>query len=354
MTIASEFAFPTTGIGSLPLHNIDAALGFSFRMDIPFLPQIPVRNPWEFMIAHALEGLPGLEVSRDGSGALNISVWSGRTKALQERLDEAFGSMSRPDAFEAFEPSPATSSSWQPFLWELQNREKKLAKVQIAGPLTSQWALRTREGTPAEEHPGVATQIYRLVLARALGMARRLQSDGVQPILYLDEPALYGINLGNPRHLLGLQELRIVVQTLRKGGVQVGVHCCSDTDWGSLFSLGCDIVSVDTRLSLKKILSLHRGPLSEFLQAGGHLSLGLVPTSENEGTLRSIRGSELAASLHQTLLNAFDNDPQKARTILKNALLTPACGLALLGASSAELVLDLLHEAQEELRTRFQ
>ena len=30
-------AFLTTGIGSLPHHNVDAALEFSLRMDIPFL-----------------------------------------------------------------------------------------------------------------------------------------------------------------------------------------------------------------------------------------------------------------------------------------------------------------------------
>ena len=33
----------------------DAALAFSFSMDVPFLPQIPIRNPWEYMIAQALE-----------------------------------------------------------------------------------------------------------------------------------------------------------------------------------------------------------------------------------------------------------------------------------------------------------
>ncbi len=67
--------FPTTGIGSLPHHNIDAALAFSFQATIPFLPQIPIRNPWEYMIAQALEGVPGLEVetgSYSRIGARNL------------------------------------------------------------------------------------------------------------------------------------------------------------------------------------------------------------------------------------------------------------------------------------------
>jgi hypothetical protein len=57
-----EIPATTTGIGSLPHHNIDAALSFSFKTGIPFLPQIPIRNPWEYMIAQALENLPGLQV----------------------------------------------------------------------------------------------------------------------------------------------------------------------------------------------------------------------------------------------------------------------------------------------------
>lgn len=36
----------TTAIGSLPHHNVDAALAFSFQLGIPFLPQIPIRNSW--------------------------------------------------------------------------------------------------------------------------------------------------------------------------------------------------------------------------------------------------------------------------------------------------------------------
>src|SRR5690242_12697554 len=79
MTIARR----TTGIGSLPHHNVDAALEHSFRMGVPFLPQIPIRNPWEFMIAQALEGLPGLQVEKDGSVSLDAAVWAGRARAFQ-------------------------------------------------------------------------------------------------------------------------------------------------------------------------------------------------------------------------------------------------------------------------------
>src|SRR4051812_41571970 len=91
--------FPgTTAIGSLPHHNIDAALEFSFQTDIPFLPQIPIRNPWEFMIAQALEGMPGLAIDEDGTCRLDLDVWTGRCHAFNERLLTAFSQASHPDA----------------------------------------------------------------------------------------------------------------------------------------------------------------------------------------------------------------------------------------------------------------
>ena len=63
-------------------------------------------------------------------------------------------------------------------------------------------------------------------------MSRRLQGDGIQPILYLDEPGLYGFTATDPRHALNLQELRILVQALRKeiASVRVVIHVEPDDE----------------------------------------------------------------------------------------------------------------------------
>src|ERR1041385_4562090 len=98
----------TTCIGSLPHHNMDVALDFSFRVGIPFLPQIPLRNSWEYMLPQALEGLPGLLADADGTVQLNAEIWQSRRKEFDSQLQLAFSrSGSRPsDAIELepFEP----------------------------------------------------------------------------------------------------------------------------------------------------------------------------------------------------------------------------------------------------------
>ncbi len=330
----------TTGIGSLPHHNIDAALEYAFAFEIPFLPQIPIRNPWEYSIPQALESLPGIRIETDGSALIDTGVWVGLARSFDERLSHAFDQAAESTAFEGFEPSAATSSSWQPFLWELQERGTKTAKIQIVGPLTAQWSLRATDGARLDQNADISRQIFRLVLARALGMVRRLKTFGVQPVVYLDEPALFVFSPENPTHLLGVQELRLLVQALQKEAVAVGLHCCSNTRWETILGLGIDILSFDTRLSLESLF-LAREPLRRFVESGGRLSLGAVTTSE-PGAL-----DPDSQAVGKQLRERFETElGDWAPTVLKQALWTPACGLALHTPKDAQSILSLLQDTR--------
>lgn len=323
----------TTGIGSLPHHNIDAALEYAFRYDIPFLPQIPLRNPWEFSVPQGLDGLPGIRVEKDGSALLDTSVWVGRAKAFDEKLQHAFELAADSSAFEAFEPSAATSSSWQPFLWELQERETRVAKIQTVGPLTAQWTLRSTENASLDRMPSsgdISGQVFRLVLARALGMSRRLKSLGVTPLLFLDEPALFVLNPQNPVHLLGLQQLKLLVQTLQKESVTVGIHCCSNTQWDVVAGLGIDVLSFDVRLSLESVLS-NAEWVKNYVAGGGRFGFGTVPTSEGDVE----QGRSLKRAVSRQLKECV---PSISEQVFTEALWTPACGLALNSPSDAEMI----------------
>ncbi len=340
----------TTAIGSLPHHNVDAALAFSFELDIPFLPQIPIRNPWEYMIPQALDGMPGLQVDQDGTALLDYDVWLGRSRGFDGKLLDAFSHSSQPDAFDAFEPSSSTCSSWQPFLWEIEERGCTRAKIQIAGPLTAQWSLRLTDGSPADSKPEVAAQIYRLVLARAIAMGRKVAACGAEPLIFLDEPALFGLNSSNPKHIIGLQELKIVIQALAKEGFQVGLHCCSDTDWKTVLGLGLNFVSLDTSISLTSFLSA-REALAKFALEGGRLSLGVIPTQAAKlgASPQALPVGHLIDYVKEAFAAALPNTPELRTKLLAEALYTPACGLALHSVHASEEVLAALQEFKKGL-----
>ncbi|MGE0614890.1 MAG: hypothetical protein AB7P04_04560 [Bacteriovoracia bacterium] len=338
----------TTGIGSLPHHNVDAALEYALKPSIPFLPQIPIRNPNEYMIFQALDGMPGLQQLEKGLASLNLNAWSSQTHLLEKKLTEAFAAGASPQAFEAFEPNASAYSAWKPFLYELGERKIKFAKIQIAGPLTCQWSLKLNDGNAAETNPEVTSQIFRLVLAKSIAMIRRLRAEGVTPLMVLDEPGLSVLSAENPRHILGLQELKLTIQTLKKEQALIGLHCCSNTDWRAILGLGLDVVSLDTGLSMELLFEAPDA-LEAFIHKGGRMALGLISTNLPAADTTESGVEMHAEQLHASLLAFRTRLTQKlpkalAARLLKDAIYTPACGLAMHRTTAAESILRSLLE----------
>lgn len=355
MKTDSPLKFFTTGIGSLPHQHYDAALQHSLEYDVPFLPQIPIRNPWEYMIPQALDGLPGLQVKSDGSTSLSLKHWLLRSPEFERRLNlelnKNLSDLTKDTEclFNSFEPTSSTCSCWLPFLWELKERKIKTAKIQICGPITAQKALviesdiesGTTSSTPAPHNlQGLHTQINKLITLRAQSMCLRLLSMNVHPILFIDEPALLELGqLGNntAHRQIIVQELRLFIQTLKKLPVTIGIHCCSNTHWSALLDLPIDMLSIDTQHSLQYLLSnTPSQSIQSFINRGGRFAFGVVPTSESS----ELSHSHLYEFLKHKDLSSF---------LLQGSALTPACGLALQSIQRAETVLNELKEIKHSL-----
>ncbi len=309
----------TTCIGSLPHTQVELGLQAALAMDIPFLPQLPQRHPSEYMIPAALEGLPGLRYDEDGMCTVDLAVWEAGRQAFEARLEEALGS----GQLEAFEPTLEGCRAWRPFLWEVENRKLALAKAHLAGPFTVRSVARTTQGASTLEVPGLDQAMYRLVMARSLAMVKALRRANTTPVFFLDEPGLYAFQRSQPRHLLAMQELRLLVLALRNEGALVGIHCCGNTDWGALLDIQPDLLSLDVRLSLDAVLE-EQAALTRFLDAGATLSLGIIPTDLTS----TYDVAELAESVEASLKAALP--PGRSFTqVLSHVLLTPACGLAM-------------------------
>lgn len=333
----------TTGIGSLPHPYIDAALQFSLSHSIPFLPQLPGRNPNEFMVFQTLEGIVGLSQTNGGLIELEPSVWEAHRDKFDKMLDKAFSiSESNWAAFDRFEPGPAYWSCWKPFLWELEERRIPFAKIQLVGPMTAQWAIRLKDGSIADRNSRFGMQVFRLVMARAIDMCRRLRAMGVVPLVFVDEPGFYGFSSANSKQKVALEELRLFLQTLKKEEALVGVHCCSNTEWATVMALPIDVLSIDVSLSLPFVVK-ELSALELFVHRGGRLALGIIPTGAHALKIRSFEPALLWHDL-LNVLKSHISDRELVRNILSNAIYTPACGLALHSVQDAEAILSHLNE----------
>lgn len=330
----------TTGIGSLPHTQLELGLQAALALDIPFLPQLPVGRPSEFMIPQALEGLPGLRWDDEGMCTVDLEAWESGREDFRARLEAALSS----GALEAFEPSLEGCRAWRPFLWEVENRKLAFAKAQLAGPFTVRSVARTSDGRAALDVPGLDEAMFRLLLARSLAMVKALRRAGTTPLFFLDEPGLFAFERSNPRHLLAMQELRLLVVALQREGAMVGVHCCGNTDWASLLDAGLDMLSLDVRLSLDAVLD-ESGAFARFLESGATLSLGIIPTD----LASTYEVGELVDAVEVSLKAALPPGQSFSR-VGAQVLLTPACGLAMRTVVDAERVLEQLKVAQRRLR----
>jgi hypothetical protein len=325
-----------TGIGSLPHTQMEMGLQMALAVDVPYLPQLPSGNPHELMVPAALEGLPGLEVADDGSCLVDLATWEAGQRALATELEQALrsGEASR------FLPTPASARALQPFLFEVRERKLAFAKAQLAGPATVRWSTPLSGGGMVADHPGLDGQIFRLLLVRALALVQALRAAGTTPLFYLDEPGLVALNTRDARHLAVLTELRLLVAALRREGALVGLHCCGNTRWAALLDLGLDLLSFDVRLSLDALLESPEA-LRAFLDGGGGLSLGIVPTNLGE----EADPVELVRAAETSFAAAMPEQTGALRTVL----LTPACGLGLRSVSDAEQIFASVRTARSAL-----
>jgi methionine synthase II (cobalamin-independent) len=225
----------------------------------------------------------------------------------------------------------------------VEHRKLALAKAHLAGPFTVSSVARTSEGVSTLEVPGLDQAIYRLVMARSLAMVKALRRANTTPVFFVDEPGLYAFQRTQPRHLLAMQELRLLVLALRNEGALVGIHCCGNTDWAALLDIQPDLLSLDVRLSLDAVLE-EKEALTRFLDSGATLSLGIIPTD-----LKSTYDvSELAESVEASLKAALPSG-RSFTQVLSHVLLTPACGLAMRSVADTERILSELRDAQRIL-----
>ncbi|MEP7054165.1 MAG: methionine synthase [Actinomycetota bacterium] len=208
-----------------------------------------------------------------------------------------------------------------------------LLKLQAAGPWTASAGIELHRGDRVLADRGAVRD-----LAQSLGEGLRLHAaevgrrvPGASIVLQLDEPSLPAVIAGHIRTASGFgalaevpgpdasDGLRTVVEAV---GVPAGVHCCAADPPLALFTAaGAAFASIDAALLARRDDDV----IGEFLEAGGHLLLGLVPTVVHD--LPSVSATTAPA---RELWRRLSYPPE---TLAQRVTVTPACGLA--GASPA-------------------
>jgi methionine synthase II (cobalamin-independent) len=341
-----QYSFITTGIGSFP-HQDEKEV---FRLilnnfpEIPFWPQLPKRSFLESMVIQYSEGFPSLRWSEKEQ-----RVWVDTSQGFDKEIEKFYQRLEEGE-LEPFQITENFAKGWR-FLKDLSStdqREKiKYIKGQITGPITFGLALKDQEGKPIFYDPTLRDILIKHLSLKAQWMEKRFQElfPGIPTILFFDEPSLssFGsafMSLNREEVIHSLNECFDAVKGLK------GTHCCGNTDWSVLLSTNLDILSFDAYGYLET-LSLYPKELKAFLERGGILAWGIVPTSE--AILK-----EDAQSLVRSFREGVETLSKKGidQTLLQRVILTPSCGTASLPIPLAEKVCQLTAEVSKRLREK--
>jgi methionine synthase II (cobalamin-independent) len=295
-----------TGIGSLPHEDPDEAAEFALDRQprLPAAPSLPRRSPVEGMIPQAAWGVAGVVVLPDGSLMVDESVIDPDLPLTDSALDaEPFVGL------RAF--LDAAAGRVAPF------------KIQLTGPVTLGLALHAMGASPERAFA---------VAAKSVAAARRA-APGATTVVFLDEPGLTAaLEPGFPWPVDDTLDLVSSALASIEGHAIAGLHCCGRADWQAVLQAGPQILSLPVDAGARD----HAGAFAGFLERGGWIAWGAVPTDRPLG--------ESAEILWRRLMGEWDVlmdggcDPL---LLLQQGMVTPACGLAGLDPLQADRVLEL-------------
>jgi methionine synthase II (cobalamin-independent) len=333
-----------TGIGSFPHRKEKEVYQLILQNfpEIPFWPQFPKRSFLEGMVLQFSQGFPNLKWDEKRQ-----TVWVDTTQGFDQEVDRFYGWLDE-RALEPFKIKEDFAKGIG-FLESLTSRDHrkriKYIKGQITGPVTFGLGLVDEGRRPVFYEPTLREIVTKHLSSKAQWMERRFNDllPGVKTMIFFDEPSLSSFGsafsgLNREEVILSLNECFAGVNGLK------GVHCCGNTDWALLLSTDVDILSFDAYGYLET-LALYPKELKKFLERGGILAWGIVPTSEEIEKLDS-KGLVERFRAGVGDLSVKGIDP----TLLQRAIITPSCGTASLPIPLAERVCQVTAEVSKRLR----
>ncbi|MBU6328835.1 MAG: hypothetical protein KGR18_02645 [Acidobacteria bacterium] len=304
----------STGIGHLPHCDPGDAVEFVLRHSprLPSAPALPARSRREGMIAQAAAGVVGVVVDDDGVLFIDHDALDPEAPLLDTEF--------RGDAFVGL----------RAFLTAVADRTGPL-KVSTTGPVTLGLALHAT-GVDADLAFRIAGRVVRQRCAALVAHVLR-RVPQAQIVLFLDEPAMGSLTEpGFPIAPSDGVDLVSGALAVVESIAVTGLHCCTTPDYRLLLSAGPRILSVPVRPEI----TAHAGLFGDFLERGGWMAWGAVPTDGPVGTTVDRLWRRL-----YVLGTALVEDGLDPRLLIAQTIITPTCGLAQHGVTQAELVMEL-------------
>lgn len=354
----SNLKLQALAIGSLPHKNLDEAMMLVKKdfKGIPFFPQLASINKNEDMIIQFLEGLPSFFSDNIEKFAFDLED-ENFLIALEEFFTDYEEIISGSDfsKLEKYGISEKFSCAFPEFEKIIKETSPDYAKGQIVGPFTLSTSLLDKDGRCAVYDETLRDIIVKLLSLKALWQIRhiKLANPNTIPIIFMDEPSVS--QLGTSAYLTVseddvVQMLKEISDIIQSNGGISAIHCCGKCDWRIPIKAGVNIINFDA-YAFAQNLSVYSKDVERFLQSGGKIAWGIVPTLDSVA-LENITLDDLVLKFKSSV-NYLTKKGIDEKLILDNSLITSSCGAGSLSVELAQKAMDLVFELSKTLKERF-
>lgn len=327
----SDLMLECVAIGSLPYKNPDKAMNIikKYSSQIPCWPQLVKLNQNEDILNQFLENMSLFFVDK-------IDEFNSDYKTIISNINcreiEKYGiSKNYSAAFPLFEHLVASN-------------RPKFAKGQITGPYTILKSIKKCDYDKIF--------ISKLLTLKALWQIKHIKnaSPDTIPIIFIDEPSISifedykKLNLSKEDLVLMIADIS---SEIKKNVAISGFHCCDIFDWEIPIKSGVDIISFDAYSFCDKF-EIPTKNLEKFLQQGGMLAFGMVPTHDNV-LLDKLTLDDLVFKFEKTVKN-LTNEGINEKIIINNSIITSSCGAGRLDEEHAAMAMKMIRELSKRLK----
>jgi hypothetical protein len=340
--------FWTTIIGSIPhTEGAEICKRLATTIDIPAWPQLPRRSYKESMYVQYSPSLPAVVLDQQKE-KISFDTQNDISAALEQFYGHYLA-----DDVDSFGLLPDYAAGFYTMMETLRSTPGEWAKGQVTGPISFGLTVTDQNLRASLYDEALADVIVKNMAMNARWQIRQIHTARPNVVIFVDEP--YLASFGSAYISLSREQVIAILNEVFAGihaeGGLGGVHCCANTDWSVLLASDVDILNLDAFGYLEN-LSLYTSDLRTFIDRGGVIAWGIVPTGEEIDTVTP-------AGLAQRLRDGLKMICQKSSThgtpisveeLSMHSLISPSCGLGSSGMVIAEKALDTLVKTGEILQ----
>jgi hypothetical protein len=295
------------------------------------------------MILGAVSGLPALEVN---DRVVRVKS-QGREQALTEFYEKYYAG-----DLDYFALDKRSSLGFEAFAKKAKDDKTfgpGFLKSQVVGPLTFGQSVKVDGENSLIDSPELLEAVSLGIGAKAAWLAKQIRELGRSAIVFMDEPGLtgYGSAFSTLTAQMVVDALGGAIKAAKSwGDVLIGCHVCGNTDWGLLSGVGLDILNFDAYEFLPTVC-LYPREIRAFLEEGGALAFGIVPTNDFTFDLKA----EDLAKMVKDGWEVLASKGVGAELLAQRTFLSSACGLGTLAPEKATGILGILPKVAEILKS---